>query len=276
MSPLLGRFGTVDRRAIELGQARRGAVAQVLPVRVEQQDRAEDAGARGRLDDPDQLAQRLFERAVANRQLEHPVVRLADGFVALVAGDLMARHEHAGRLAFGARHRLEDDIDENLLGPLAGPSDLHRHLAGDEGLAGESGGVEQLGEFLARQFGQALRERRSGQVAVADEIDERRVDHGEAVIPALDQGHESRSLLEHLPEPRALATSRQPRFSTSCPCCSGRAANRAWSSSRRRYCSATSPIRTSGMQTFLGISDPVFDVFADGLVRVRHWPAQSR
>ena len=126
-------------------------------------------------------------------------------------------------------------------------------------------GVEQLSEFLVHQFGQALCKRRSGQVALADEVDERRVDHREAVILALDQGHESRSLLEHLPETRALPNISDSLFQHFVPMwqrtrCQSRIAFIAPS---LLLCALAHS--DAGMQTFFGIRDPVSVYLQTGL-----------
>ena len=91
----------------------------------------------------------------------------------------------------------EDDADEQLFGHIAGSNDPHAHLRFDQRFARDRRGVEQSGEFLARQFGQGFGEGLADQLALAGKLGKRRIGHDEAVIVALQQSREARRLLEH-------------------------------------------------------------------------------
>ena len=145
-------------------------MAKVLAVLVEQQDRAENPGARGRLDDADELAQRLFERAVADRQFEHPVVRGADRFIAFVAGDFMPLDEDDRGPPAACGERLEQDIDVDIFGQFVGAGYLHCHSMAGERFGGLCNPVEQIDKGLAGEFGHRLGHRLASEVVMSNEI----------------------------------------------------------------------------------------------------------
>src|SRR4029453_11962067 len=130
---------------------------QVLAVGVHQQNRTEDAGARRRFDDSDERVQSHFERAVADRELQHLVVRVAERFTSLVLGDILALQENAGRLITGRRQRLEYQLDEYLFRRSVGPRDIQPKALSHEYLARSSDSIQDLVDTLFGEFGQSLR-----------------------------------------------------------------------------------------------------------------------
>ena len=131
----------------------------MLAVGVEEQDRAEDARVRGRFDDSDQLGQRGLQRRIADRQLEHLVVRGSKRIVAPVLGDVVALDEDGGPLVFGRWQRLEDEVDDHFFGCSVGSRNSKRHAVADEGLAGAGHAVEDLVDSLLVEFRDRLEQR---------------------------------------------------------------------------------------------------------------------
>jgi len=195
----------VDRGVIFGRKARRRAHPQMLSVGVEQQNRSEHAGRRGRFDDPDQLGQRRCQRRVADRQLEHAAVGVAKRLAALVLGDVVPLDKDSAGAPVGSRQRLEHDVDQRILERPVRPLDGERHRAPDEGLAGARHAVEDIVDALNVELGKGFREWLADQSAPADQLNERLIGDSDLEVRRLDQRHESGCPLEHALEPVVIA-----------------------------------------------------------------------
>ena len=159
-------------------------------------------------DDPDEFRQRRFERRVADRELEHLVVRGAERVVAAVLRDVVALDEDPRRPVLGRRKRLEHQIDENFFRRSISPRDSERHAAPDKWLAGAHHAVEDLVDALPVELRDRFEQRLADEAAAADEVDKGVVGDGDLVIGHFEQRHEAGRLLEHPFEALLLAAAR--------------------------------------------------------------------
>jgi hypothetical protein len=123
-----------------------------------------------------------LERSIGERQL----------------ADVCALNENRCDPAILGPDRLIDEIQDTLfrkVGFRISEDDLH--VAADIGLSGVADAIEQFEQSLALEFGQGLANRPADNLALTDQALVSGVGQLKNVTGFAEQGHETRSLLEH-------------------------------------------------------------------------------
>jgi hypothetical protein len=186
-------------------------VRHALLIHRGRQDLTQVPSGHGRGIDPEPVAVRavreyvpLFRRHVRHQrrqrvgQQPHLLrARLQRFLGAAALGDVHAVHEDATDRALGVAHGLKDEIDDAVLGRLAGASLKRDGATGtDERLAARVDVVEQFVKTLAFDVRQRGAHRFADDVTPTDQLRVAVVDHLEDMLGSAQQRDERRRLLE--------------------------------------------------------------------------------
>ena len=156
------------------------------------------------LDRSRQPFERLLQRLVEDRLLEHRIMGDPESLATLLVGDVIALDEDPRDLAVGAHHRLVDEIDEPLLVRSATSGQPYRDRSADIGFTAVANFFEEVDETLVGDFGEGFDDGLPNHIA-ADEVEIGLVRHLEPKLGTLDERSKTGRHVEHLVKALALA-----------------------------------------------------------------------